>query len=239
MLVEVLVSPFFATNCWIIATGKGQECVIVDPGIGVPDLTHEINETVLQFNLKPVAVLLTHGHLDHIFSVTPLSKTSSARTAYIHSNDRELLTNPTKALSPESRQWMKELAQTTGRNSYTEPDDVREIKSGDQLEIAGMNIRVIHAPGHTRGSVIFTIKKEEEEEEELAVTGDVLFAGAIGRTDLPTGSPEEMEKTLREKVIPLADHFRVLPGHGPESTMEREKRSNQYLKDIMSGKGLR
>lgn len=208
----------------------------MDPGIGVPDLTHEISEIVSKFNLKPVAALLTHGHLDHIFSVTPLSNSSSARTAYIHSNDRELLQDPAKALSPESREWMKELAQTTGRNSYTEPDDLREIKSGDLLEIAGMSIRVIHAPGHTRGSVIFTI---ENAEAALAVTGDVLFAGAIGRTDLPTGSPEEMEKTLREKVIPLGDHFRVLPGHGPESVMEREKRSNQYLKDIMSGKGLR
>lgn len=235
MLVESIAAPFFGTNCWILATGKNQECVIVDPGIAIPDLTNEIFEIVEKFKLKPVAALLTHGHLDHTFSVLPLAQSDEIGEAtnsfitYIHSSDRELLTYPERALSAESIQLLSMLGSETGREKYYEPENVKEIKSNEILAIAGMSIKVLHAPGHTQGSVIFLV------ENEIAVTGDVLFAGSIGRTDLPTGSMADMTKTLQEKILTLSDGFRVLPGHGPETTIAKERKTNPYLKNLSVG----
>ncbi|CAB4597594.1 unannotated protein [freshwater metagenome] len=121
------------------------------------------------------------------------------------------------------------LASETGRNSYHEPKEVKEVKSNEILNIAGMSIKILHAPGHTRGSVIFIV------DENIALTGDVLFAGSIGRTDLPTGSMVDMTRTLQEKVLTLSDGVRVLPGHGPETTIAQERKSNPYLKNLTVG----
>lgn len=235
MLVENLVAPFFATNCWVLATGKNQECIIVDPGIAIPDFVPEISECIEKFHLKPVAALLTHGHLDHTFSVLPLSKSESASemVAYIHSQDRELLTFPERAMSAESSQLIETLKAESGMRNFAEPARVAELKSGDELNLAGMKISAIHAPGHTHGSMMFRIS-DGRPEDEVLISGDVLFAGSIGRTDLPTGSMTEMTKTLREKVLPLPDFLRVLPGHGPETTIERERTKNPYLRELRS-----
>ena len=114
-------------------------------------------------------------------------------------------------------------------NTTTEEFNPKEIKSNEVLAIAGLSIKIVHAPGHTRGSVIFMVN------DKIAVTGDVLFAGSIGRTDLPTGSMTDMTKTLQEKIITLPDEIRVLPGHGPETTIARERKSNPYLKNLTVG----
>ena len=232
MLIENLVAPFFATNCWIIATEKSEECIIIDPGIAIPDLTHEIGEVLSRFRLKPVAALLTHGHLDHTFSVVPLSRSSSSSdlVAYIHSEDRILLTEPERAMSIESRQLIATLQAESGRTQFTEPSQVKELRSGDVFDLAGLSITAIHAPGHTRGSLMFRILHTSSATEVIA-TGDVLFAGTIGRTDLPTGSAPQMAQTLREKVLTLPDMLRVLPGHGPETTIARERSNNPYLRE--------
>ena len=235
MLVESVAAPFYGTNCWILASGKNEECVIVDPGIAIPDLTNEIYEVIEKFKLKPVATLLTHGHLDHTFSVLPLANSVETGEAankfvtYIHSADRELLIHPERALSSESAQLLSILASETGRDTFQEPENVMEVRSNELLSIAGMSIKVVHAPGHTRGSIIFMVN------EDIAVTGDVLFAGSIGRTDLPTGSTSDMTKTLQEKILTLSDSVRVLPGHGPETTIAQERKSNPYLKNLTVG----
>jgi glyoxylase-like metal-dependent hydrolase (beta-lactamase superfamily II) len=106
---------------------------------------------------------------------------------------------------------------------FVEPADVRELRNEEVVELVGMKFRAIHAPGHTAGSLVFVV------DDELLVSGDVLFAGSIGRTDLPGGSAEAMETTLRKKIMPLADHLRVLPGHYAETTMATEKKNNPYL----------
>jgi glyoxylase-like metal-dependent hydrolase (beta-lactamase superfamily II) len=111
--------------------------------------------------------------------------------------------------------------------NFSEGKDVRELRNGEIISLVGLNFRAIHAPGHTRGSLMFEVS------DEVLISGDVLFAGSIGRTDLPTGSAKDMEETLRKKVTPLADHLRVLPGHGPETTMAREKKNNPYLKSLV------
>lgn len=216
MLITSFAAPAFATNCWIIAPGEGQECIIIDPGM--PDVSHEVAHICEQYRLKPVATLVTHGHLDHTFSVLPVCD-GYGIPAYIHSEDRILLEHPEKALS-------QVYAQSLEGSVFSEPRDVRELRNGQELEFLGMKIKAIHAPGHTRGSLLFMIG------DDVLVSGDVLFAGSIGRTDQPTGSAKDMENTLRKKILPLADAVRVLPGHGPETTIGFERRVNPYLKNL-------
>ena len=218
MLIRVHPAPMFATNCWILAAEKGSECIIVDPGM--PDISAEIEMIIEEEGLKPVAVLLTHGHLDHTFSVIPLADGYSI-PAYIHSEDRKALLHPELLLS-------KEFASSLATKEWNEPNEVRELKNNQKFEAVGLDITAIHAPGHTAGSLMFTVN------DEVLISGDVLFAGSIGRTDQPTGSSDAMARTLKTKIIPLGDHLRVLPGHGPDTTIEYERRSNPYLKQLRS-----
>jgi glyoxylase-like metal-dependent hydrolase (beta-lactamase superfamily II) len=208
----------FATNCWVLAAEKGSECIIVDPGM--PDISAEIEMIIEEEGLKPVAVLLTHGHLDHTFSVIPLAD-GYGIPAYIHSEDRKALLHPELLLS-------KEFASSLATKEWNEPNEVQELKNNQKFEAVGLDITAIHAPGHTAGSLMFTVN------DEVLISGDVLFAGSIGRTDQPTGSQEAMARTLKTKVIPLGDHLRVLPGHGPDTTIEYERRTNPYLKQLRS-----
>ena len=218
MLIRVHPAPMFATNCWVLAAEKGSECIIVDPGM--PDISAEIEMIIEEEGLKPVAVLLTHGHLDHTFSVIPLADGYDI-PAYIHSEDRKALLHPELLLS-------KEFASSLAAKEWSEPNEVQELKNNQKFEAVGLDITAIHAPGHTAGSLMFTVN------DEVLISGDVLFAGSIGRTDQPTGSQEAMARTLKTKVIPLGDHLRVLPGHGPDTTIEYERRTNPYLKQLRS-----
>jgi glyoxylase-like metal-dependent hydrolase (beta-lactamase superfamily II) len=208
----------YATNCWILAAETGSECIIVDPGM--PDISAEIEMIVEEEGLKPVAVLLTHGHLDHTFSVIPLAD-GYGIPAYIHSEDRKAL------LHPEVIHGAEFIAALSG-TVWNEPSEVRELKNNQKFEAVGLNITAIHAPGHTAGSLMFSVN------DEILISGDVLFAGSIGRTDLPSGSQEAMQRTLMTKILPLGDHLRVLPGHGPDTTIEYERRTNPYLKQLRS-----
>ena len=112
--------------------------------------------------------------------------------------------------------------------SWSEPSQVLELRNNQKFEAVGLDITAIHAPGHTAGSLMFTIN------DEVLISGDVLFAGSIGRTDQPSGSQEAMVRTLATKIVPLGDHLRVLPGHGPDTTIEYERRTNPYLKQLRS-----
>jgi glyoxylase-like metal-dependent hydrolase (beta-lactamase superfamily II) len=208
----------FATNCWIIAPSEGSECIIVDPGM--PDISRDIEMIIEEHKLNPVAALLTHGHLDHTFSITPLADGYDI-PAYIHSEDRRFIADPAGI---HGEQFIAQLEAMT----FVEPKKVNELKNGATLELLGMKITAIHAPGHTRGSLMFTIN------DEILISGDVLFAGSIGRTDLPTGSSKEMINTLKTKVLTLSDDLRVLTGHGPETTIKFERKNNPYLKELTS-----
>lgn len=218
MLVRSFPAPMFATNCWIIAPSEGSECIIVDPGM--PDISRDIEMIIEEHKLKPVAALLTHGHLDHTFSITPLADGYDI-PAYIHSEDRRFIADPAGI---HGEQFIAQLEAMT----FVEPKKVNELKNGATLELLGMKITAIHAPGHTRGSLMFTIN------DEILISGDVLFAGSIGRTDLPTGSSKEMINTLKTKVLTLSEDLRVLTGHGPETTIKFERKNNPYLKELTS-----
>jgi hydroxyacylglutathione hydrolase len=224
----VLVTGFpadaFGTNCYVVATGPGEQCVVVDPGIGADK---RLDALLAEHRLHPAAVLLTHGHLDHTFSVAPVCGARGI-TAYIHPGDRDLLADPAKGFGPDLR------AMFGGRLPYTEPEDVAELVDGAVLTLAGLEITVDHAPGHTRGSVLFRLPGAGSpwEAAQLCLAGDVLFAGSIGRTDLPGGDGGVMRATLRDRILPLADDTVVLPGHGPMTTVGRERAANPYLQDL-------
>ena len=220
----------FDTNCFVLATAEGEECVVVDPGIGVTDT---LSEVLRELRLRPAAVLLTHGHLDHVYSVTPVCRGGGA-AAYIHGDDRYRLRDPLADLDRGMIAMME--AQFGERATWTEPDDIRELRDGDSVTIAGMAFGIVHAPGHTEGPVMFTLADVPEginvEVGSTVISGDVLFAGSIGRSDLAGGDPAAMNRSLRDCVLPMPDDRLVLPGHGPLTTIGRERASNPYLRGL-------
>jgi len=223
----VLIAGFpagpWGTNCYVAATGPGSECVVVDPGM---DAAAGIAEVVREHRLKPVAVLVTHGHVDHMWSVAPVAGTYDA-TAWIHPEDRHLLTDPTAAMSPDTAQML-----LGGGYEFAEPDDVRELADLQELELAGLRFVVDHTPGHTRGSVTFRSPYDREDVSEVMFSGDLLFAGSIGRTDLPGGDHPTMLRSLAAKVLTLPDDVVVLPGHGEQTSIGRERATNPFLQDL-------
>jgi glyoxylase-like metal-dependent hydrolase (beta-lactamase superfamily II) len=226
----VLVAGFpagsFATNCYVVAPAAGEECVIIDPG---QDAEAGIDEVLREHRLKPVAVILTHGHIDHIWSVAPVCGARDV-PAYIHPDDRGLLTDPARGLSLNAGQ------QLFGGITFSEPDDVRELTNGIVLELAGLELTVDHAPGHTPGSVTFRTPAAEEIPEVL-FSGDLLFAGSIGRSDLPGGDYATILRSLATVCLTLPDETVVLPGHGAQTTIGRERATNPYLTDLVPSNG--
>jgi glyoxylase-like metal-dependent hydrolase (beta-lactamase superfamily II) len=227
METNVLIAGFpagpWGTNCYVVATAPGTECVVVDPG---QDAASGIADLVREHRLKPVAVLLTHGHVDHMWSVTPVAGTYDA-TAWIHPADRHLLADPLAGISRESAAML-----LGGRYEFTEPDDVAELADGQRLEVAGLDVVVDHTPGHTEGSVTFRTPYARDDISEVMFAGDLLFAGSIGRTDLPGGDHAAMLDTLRRKVLTLPDDIVVLPGHGEQTSIGRERATNPFLLDL-------
>ena len=224
MLIAGFPAGPWGTNCYVAATGPGSECVVVDPG---KDAAAGVAELVREHRLKPVAVLVTHGHVDHMWCVAPVAGSYDA-TAWVHPADRHLLSDPMAGVSRDTSQML-----LGGDYSWAEPDDVRELTDGQALELAGMRFVVDHAPGHTEGSVAFRTPYERDDISELMFSGDLLFAGSIGRTDLPGGDHATMLTSLRTKVLPLADDIVVLPGHGQQTSIGRERATNPFLQDLI------
>jgi glyoxylase-like metal-dependent hydrolase (beta-lactamase superfamily II) len=238
MFVAAIPAQAFGTNCYVVAPAEGEQCVVIDPGIGVVE---PLDDLLAEHRLHPAAVVLTHGHIDHTFSVAPVCGARGI-TAYVHPSDRELLADPAKGLS------MDVAALFGGRLTYAEPEDVAPLADGAPLTLAGVELTVDHAPGHTGGSVLLRTPgavalagpapapggspDRPAGEAPLCFSGDVLFAGSIGRTDLPGGDHSAMLASLRDKVLPLADETVVLPGHGPSTTIGRERASNPFLRDL-------
>jgi len=224
----VLVAGFpagsFQANCYVVAPAAGEECVVIDPGQGAVE---GLDELLREHRLKPVAVLLTHGHIDHIWSVVPVCGARDV-PAWIHPEDRDLLSDPAKGFPPPTRQLF-------GGLEFTEPDDVRELTDGVTLRLAGLDITVDHTPGHTPGSVTFRTP-DQERDTLLLFSGDLLFAGSIGRTDLPGGDYPTMLRSLA-KTMRLPDDTVVLPGHGPQTTIGRGRATNPFLREIVPPHG--
>lgn len=225
MIIEVVPAQVFGTNCWIIAPSKNSECFVVDPGITSPSIVPAVADVLRKHNLKPIATLITHGHLDHTFSVLPFSQEYGVPT-YIHRTDRKLLANPFLALSPDGP--TQKIIKDLGVHKFEEPELVSEFFGGESFTLAGFEIKTIHAPGHTAGSAIFLIN------DEYLISGDVLFRDGIGRTDMPTGSDVLMVETLEKEILSLDDAIHVLPGHGDVTTIGRERKQSPFLqKDFL------
>ena len=211
----------FQTNCYIVSDDAG-DCVIVDPG---QDAEEQVRRQVSEAGLKPRAVLLTHGHLDHIWNAQQVADHYGV-PAYIHPEDREMLADPAKGLSLDLSAMLKEV-------TFSEPAEVIEVFDGDTLSIGSMVFEVDHVPGHSPGSVSFRITVETEQGPRMVVLGgDVLFRDGVGRTDLPAGDTEVLMQSIAKKFLVLDDDAVVLPGHGPSTTVGRERRSNPFLRDL-------
>jgi hydroxyacylglutathione hydrolase len=237
----VLVAGFpagaFAANCYIVATAPGEPCVIIDPG---QDAEPGIEEIIAEHRLSPAAVLLTHGHIDHVWSVAPVCGARDI-PAYIHPADRALLSDPGRGFP------LGINSELFGGLEFTEPDDVKELTDGMTLSLVGLEIVVNHAPGHTEGSVTFRLPLEEritagaeskiDSPEDVLFSGDLLFAGSIGRTDLPGGDYPTILRSLARVCLTLPDQTVVLSGHGPQTTIGAERRTNPFLSGLIPEAG--
>jgi glyoxylase-like metal-dependent hydrolase (beta-lactamase superfamily II) len=205
----------FAANCYLVAPAPGEECVIIDPG---QDAEPGIEELLGRYRLQPIAVLLTHGHVDHIWSVAPVCGAKGI-PAYIHPDDREMLADPARGMSLMAKQ------QFLGGMTFSEPDDVKPLEDGEIVSLAGLDFTIGHTPGHTPGSVTF---RSGDGDLDALFSGDLLFAGSIGRTDLPGGDHETILRSLA-RTLTLPDATVVLPGHGPTTTIGDERTTNPFL----------
>ena len=226
MLVLTVPAAAFGTNCYVLAPAAGEECLVVDPGVGVVD---SLDSALRDHRVRPAAVLLTHGHLDHVYSVTPVCG-SRGVPAYVHGEDGYRLADPLSLLDPMVVAMLEQQFGT--KASWTEPDDIRPLFDGAELPLAGLTVRVDHAPGHTEGSVLFRLPGDGSSSAETCLSGDVLFAGSIGRTDLPGGDYGAMLRSLATKILPLPDDTVVLPGHGPATTIGAERSTNPFLRGL-------
>jgi hydroxyacylglutathione hydrolase len=224
-VTSVLVVGFPAgpwqTNCWVVAPGDGEQCVVIDPGHGAEG---PLDDVLARHKLQPVAVLLTHGHVDHTWSVVPVCGAKDV-PALMHPADRGMLTDPASAIGAPPG------SPILGRLDWSEPADVRELRDGEILELAGLSLKVDETPGHTPGSITFT--SAESGAGVHFFSGDLLFAGSIGRTDLPGGSFEQIQQSLRRVPLALPDDTVIRPGHGPDTTIGRERANNPFLLDLV------
>ncbi|TSD47125.1 MBL fold metallo-hydrolase [Rhodococcus sp. KBS0724] len=219
MLVTGFPAGMFQTNCYILAQDDACECVVIDPG---QDAAEPLFEFLDSKDMSVTAVLLTHGHLDHMWSAREVCERYSA-PAYIHPDDRYMLTDPARGIGPTMKDFIKDM-------SFVEPDEVIELSDGDSFELAGMSFAVDHTPGHTQGSVVFRTRAGTAEGPvDLAFTGDTLFQGSIGRSDLPGGNHEQLLDSVARKLLILDDATVILPGHGDNSSIGAERSSNPFL----------
>ena len=254
MLIAGFPAGSFAANCYVVAAGPGEQCLIVDPG---QDAEPGIEEIIQRHRLQPAAVLLTHGHIDHIWSVAPVCGARNI-PACIHPADRALLSDPASGLWPQAAQAASALL---GGLTFTEPDDVIELADGATLQLAGVEVVVDHAPGHTPGSVTFRLPGAGGSGPEaggspeagaglraggggsgagdpaVLLSGDLLFAGSIGRTDLPGGDYATILDSLARVCLPLPDETVVLAGHGPQTTIGAERATNRFLAGLAPPSG--
>jgi hydroxyacylglutathione hydrolase len=205
MYLEVFADNPFATNCWLLSLEDREEAVVVDPGFSPA----RVNGLLRAAGKRPVAVLATHGHFDHVGSAAEFC--GDDIPCYIHEEDRPALFDP-----------------VTWGSSFPVPANppsvVRTFVDGDALELAGLSLRVMHTPGHTPGSACFRA-------EDLLFSGDLVFRGAIGRYDFPNSSARDMFASLK-RFLDLPDELDVYPGHGEATTVGLERTANPFLRQL-------
>ncbi|HTM83705.1 MAG TPA: MBL fold metallo-hydrolase [Mycobacterium sp.] len=220
MLITGFPAGMLACNCYVLAQRPGGDAIVVDPGQRAMAPLRQILD---EHRLTPAAVLLTHGHIDHIWSAQKVADTYGC-PAYIHPEDRFMLTDPIKGFGPR-------LAQLALGALFSEPKQLVELdRDGETLEFGGITVTVDHTAGHTRGSVVFRVGSAAG--DNVAFTGDTLFRSSVGRTDLPGGSGRDLLDSIVTKLLVLDDDTVVLPGHGPRSTIGHERHTNPFLEGL-------
>jgi glyoxylase-like metal-dependent hydrolase (beta-lactamase superfamily II) len=205
MNYEILIVGPLETNCYLVYSQDSLECAVVDPGAEA----ERIFQLIAQKNLKPTLLLNTHGHVDHIGANKDVKEKYNI-PLYIHSADGPMLENVQQS----------EMAIFLGAMDSPSPDHF--LNDGDKIKIGKSFLQVIHTPGHSPGSVSFL-------GDGFLLSGDTLFFGGVGRTDLPGGSWKEMVNSIKNKILTMPDEMKVLPGHGPFTTVGQEKRANPFI----------
>lgn len=213
MLIQAIPAWVAETNAYVVADEPGGTALVVD----VPPEPDKIGRYIADLNFAVVGILLTHGHIDHTGGAGNLAAETGAKV-YVHPADDFLTLHPSDQL--------KSLFGVAPPGSYEVPEVRGSLGHGQTLSLAGMDLEVLHTPGHTPGHCCFY-----EKSEGLLFSGDQLFAGSVGRTDLPGGSWDQLVISMREQVMTLDDDVRVLPGHGPETTVGHERLTNPFRGD--------
>lgn len=210
MTLKVLLVPVtpFEQNCSILICEETSRAAIVDPGGDLPRILDALSKA----NVTPEKILLTHGHIDHCAGAPALSKE---------------LNIPIEGPHEAERFWLEQLPMQSQRFGFPEAqafEPNRWLVDGDQVTVGHVQLDVKHCPGHTPGHVVFYSANDG-----LAVVGDVLFAGSIGRTDFPRGNHSDLIHSIKEKLFPLGDDIVFIPGHGPTSSFGQERKTNPYV----------
>jgi len=209
MKIDRLILGAFETNCYILRESEAaKDCLIVDTGLEAGELVNFLQ----RHKLNPMAVILTHGHIDHVAGVALLRESFPEIKVYIHKLDADMLTGIKDNLSA-----------LAGHTFRIEPAD-GFIEEGDKIEYANIKLGILHTPGHTPGGISLYSKQDG-----LVFVGDTLFAGSVGRTDFPDASFTQLKKSIKEKLFTLPDETVCYPGHGPSTTIAHEKANNPFL----------
>lgn len=207
--IQVVPVTQFQQNCSLVWSAATMRGTVVDPGGDVP----LIQEAIAKAGITVERILLTHGHLDHAGGAADLKAALGVEVVGPHAADEPLLAR------------IAEQGRSYGMDDLKSVKPDRYLQDGDTIEIAGVVFDVLHCPGHSPGSLVYASK-----ELGFALMGDVLFAGSVGRTDLPGGSHETLIRSITDKVLPLGDDVQFLPGHGPASTIGQERATNPFLR---------
>jgi len=214
MLTEMMVVGEIQANCYLVGDGKSKEIAVIDPGGDGPDIIARIEEK----GFKPVYIINTHGHIDHMWANADVKAAYPDAELLIHSDDAEMLVNPSSNLS-----FMM------GRE-ITSPAADRTLTEGEHLKVGELDMEVRHIPGHSKGGIAL-IMKDPDDGKTVVFSGDALFAYSIGRTDFPGGSYDKLISGIKEKLLSLPDDAVVYPGHGPATTIGTERSHNPFLQD--------
>jgi glyoxylase-like metal-dependent hydrolase (beta-lactamase superfamily II) len=212
MFVKRFTVGLLYINCYLVACSKIKEGLIIDPGFNERTEVERVIEAASENDLQIRYIVDTHGHPDHIAGNGMLKEATGA-PILIHECDAPMLTDPDRNLST-----------MFGYHVVSPPAD-KNIREGDSIQVGEVQLKVLHTPGHSRGSISLL-------GEDAVFTGDTLFAGSIGRYDFPDSSHAEIFRSLR-RLARLPDHFKVYPGHGPVSTIGEEKRRNPFLRNLL------
>ena len=205
MIFEAFSTGMMGANCYIIGCEETKEACVIDPGDEDKKILGKLNKHGLTCRY----IVLTHGHVDHIGALEEVQKATGAKVL-IHREDADMLTNPGKNLSS-----------MMGLHLQFEPAD-RKLEEKDVIEVGNLKLEVIHTPGHTPGGICL-------KSGDFLITGDTLFAGSVGRSDFPGGSHTQLIASIKNKLLVYPDDTRVFSGHGTETSIGNEKRTNPFL----------